>query len=992
MLPSVLRALSRRRPAARRAARPTFRPRLEGLEDRLAPAVLTVTNANDSGPGSLRQAILDSNATPGVTNTIDFSIAGSGVHTINLQSALPALTVPALLDGISQPGSKGAPLIALNGAAAGINNVNGLTLTAGGSLVRGLDVENFSGSGILAADGGGDVIVNDYVGTDPTGVKAAPNAFGVVVTGGSADQISGDVVSGNLYYGIVLSDTAADVVDNDLVGVSATQGAGVGNGAAGVVLEGNSYGNVLGGDVVGDNGAFGLLLVGFRVRSNTVYADDVGLNQAGAAQPNGFAGVGLLAGATGNGIGGPTTAFRNVISGNAAYGVYVAGALTTGNIIESDYIGTNAAGTAALGNGVAGVDVQDGASTNLIALDVISGNNFNDVVLQGAGTSGNVVGSCFIGTDATGANGFFTDNDGVLVELGASGNVIANDVLSALNNAVEITGAGTNGNVVEGCLAGINQAGAAVGARAGVFIHDGPSGNTVGGTPAALRNVLSANTYGVLLSGAGTGNLVLGNLIGTSPDGTAAVGNTVGVELLAASGDTVAGNVIAGNLSDGVDVFSGSSGNLIQGNRVGTADGKTARGNRGVGLLLAGGAANNTVGGTAAAARNVISGNVAAGIVLVSGGTSGNLIEGNYIGVGADGATPLGNGNEGVIELAGAANNTVGGTAAGAGNVIAYNRLDGVLVGGTPGASGGNLAGTGNAVLGNSIFGNLRFGLDLGPDDGVTPNDSLGHAGPNNYQNFPVLTSALPAGGNVLVQGTLHSTPNTTFRIELFASPAADPSNHGQAQTFLGFVTAVTDSNGNATFATVLPDAGAAPGQVLTATATDPGGNTSEFSQDFIIPNAPLVTHLAGVTPQQFSTLPSNGDVNPYGIAFVPQGFPTTGTLQPGDILVANFNNNENLQGTGTTITRVNAAGQTSTFFTGTSKGLDAGLVVLKAGFVVVANVPTADGTSATVGQGSLQILDANGKVVSTLTDAALLNGPWDMAVNDQGGTAQLFV
>jgi sugar lactone lactonase YvrE len=154
-----------------------------------------------------------------------------------------------------------------------------------------------------------------------------------------------------------------------------------------------------------------------------------------------------------------------------------------------------------------------------------------------------------------------------------------------------------------------------------------------------------------------------------------------------------------------------------------------------------------------------------------------------------------------------------------------------------------------------------------------------------------------------------------------------------------------------------------------------------------------LVTRLAAVTPQTISTVPSNGDTNPYGVAFVPQNYHGHGVLQPGDTLVANFNNSGGMQGTGSTIVRISANGQTSTFFQGQSgMGLTAGLAVLSSGFVVVGNMPTMDGTSATVQKGSLLILDANGNVVTTFTNSALINGPWDLTVNDLGSSFQIFV
>ena len=174
---------SSRRRNGRPHAAPPFRPRLEELERRLAPAVFTVSNANDSGDGSLRQALLAANATPGL-DTINFSI-GSGAQTIVPQSPLPFVTDPVILDGTTQPGYAGSPLIDLDGLA--LSNGNGLVVTAGGTLVRGLAVTDFGGIGILLAQNGGDVVVGNAV-----GAPNQANAFGVVVAGGNANQIGGN--------------------------------------------------------------------------------------------------------------------------------------------------------------------------------------------------------------------------------------------------------------------------------------------------------------------------------------------------------------------------------------------------------------------------------------------------------------------------------------------------------------------------------------------------------------------------------------------------------------------------------------------------------------------------------------------------------------------------------------------------------------------------------------------------------------------------------
>lgn len=145
---------------------------------------------------------------------------------------------------------------------------------------------------------------------------------------------------------------------------------------------------------------------------------------------------------------------------------------------------------------------------------------------------------------------------------------------------------------------------------------------------------------------------------------------------------------------------------------------------------------------------------------------------------------------------------------------------------------------------------------------------------------------------------------------------------------------------------------------------------------------------------QRISTVPMNGDVNPYGVAFVPPGFPT-GVLNAGDILVSNFNNSQNLQGTGTTIVRITPQGQQSLFFTAQAnqQGLSTALGILKEGLIIVGNFPSTDGSCQTAGNGNLLVINAAGQQVQTITDQNFINGPWDMTLFDAGGgTIYAFV
>ncbi len=155
----------------------------------------------------------------------------------------------------------------------------------------------------------------------------------------------------------------------------------------------------------------------------------------------------------------------------------------------------------------------------------------------------------------------------------------------------------------------------------------------------------------------------------------------------------------------------------------------------------------------------------------------------------------------------------------------------------------------------------------------------------------------------------------------------------------------------------------------------------------------PLLPRLSDTPTVTATTVPDNGDVNPYGVAFVPRGFQGGGTLHPGDILVSNFNNASNSQGTGTTIVRIDSAGNTSVFFGGESNlGLTTALGILEGGFVIVGDVPTTDGTFNTIQAGKLLVLDADGQVSSEIEDPDLLNGPWDLTIVDEVDRAQVFV
>ncbi|MDT7807412.1 MAG: hypothetical protein QOJ70_1225 [Acidobacteriota bacterium] len=356
----------------------------------------------------------------------------------------------------------------------------------------------------------------------------------------------------------------------------------------------------------------------------------------------------------------------------------------------------------------------------------------------------------------------------------------------------------TNGNnVVEGCFIGTNTTGTTDLNTGSDGIFVSTANNRVGGTNPAQRNIISGNdTFGIEITGSGA-------------TGNQVKGNYIGTN--------AAGTADLGNGSNGIHIFA---------------------------------APNNIVGGATVADRNVISGNDGSGVFIGNNTATGNIVRGNFIGTDASGASALGNTGNGVVINAASANN-IGGTTAVEGNRIAFNGVGGVVV---------EASATNNAILGNATFQNGGLGIDLN-SNGVTANDANdADTGPNNLQNFPVLTAATSSGGNTTIVGTLNSTASTAYRVEFFSNATCDASGNGEGRTFLGFANVTTDGAGNATINTTL-GATTTVGEVVTATATDPAGNTSEFSQCFTVTAPPSPT--LGNYPDATAQLGGNTTVSP---------------------------------------------------------------------------------------------------------------------------------
>jgi hypothetical protein len=368
-----------------------------------APAlaiIFPVTNASDSLPGSLRDAIMSANGNPGL-DTIDFAI-GTGAQTISPTSVLPTITDTVNIDGSSQPGFAGTPLVRLDGAGAG-SSATGLVVSASSSSVRGLEITGWSNRGIELAGGASNLIAGNYIGTDGSSALANVNA-GVIVDGGSTGNTIGGTVAGDRNVlsgngrGVVVAGSGAsgNVVEGNYIGTNAAGTSAIANGTDGVLVVNGATGTTIGGTTPGSgnvssgNGQAGVDVTASS--SNTIEGNYLGTNAAGNGAVGNLKGVGLGGGSPNNIVGGTTPGSRNVISGNTNRGVVIGASGSNGNLLEGNYIGTNAAGSGPLPNGLGGVLVFNNAIGNVTGGTIAGAGNtiaFN----AGAGkTSGSLMG------------------------------------------------------------------------------------------------------------------------------------------------------------------------------------------------------------------------------------------------------------------------------------------------------------------------------------------------------------------------------------------------------------------------------------------------------------------------------------------------------------------------------------------------------------------------------------------------------------------------
>ncbi len=805
---------------------------------------------------TLRAAIMEANLSDDVSK-----ITFKNISLISPTTSLPILTA-------SNTHINGEGTVILNGSLIEEKYKSGILIRdSRNNIIQGLTIQNFwYGIKIYAYQGQarlnviglldsvpGDgsernIIIFNKVGIAISGINASENTISGNYIGMNGDGLT----PGPNEFGVSISSDAHD----NLIG--STSGTGISQGWN--LISGNSEAGIY-------------LSEGFQ---NHITGNYIGTNLSGTSSIGNFDGIRITNGSKNNiiGISPSGEGNLNLISGNLRDGIFIMDQDSYTNVIAGNLIGTNFDGSAALGNGWAGISNSGDAnrigtngdgSYDQLEANVISGNGTVGIGLH---SNSNQVSGNMIGVDKTGMVGIGNALDGISVHgsdnlIGTDGDGVADvderNIISA--NAVNTSGSAGiaiygNINIVAGNYIGTDATGSvALGNnQEGISLGNSASGNLIGtdgdGQSDNIEgNLISGNRRAGIFIQNASENTIAGNLIGTDSTGTAALpngyDNNSGLaavhlssgaiqNIIGTNGDgqnnSAEGNIISGNSHIGIYLTGPNTySNTLAGNHIGVdITASSVLGNLD-GIFLGVGADYNLIGTNADGTSdinesNYIGGNTRYGI-SVSG--SFNQISGNYIGTDQFGAADLGNGLPGISITDNTTENIIGGSSQKA-NIIAFNKNAGVVVAGM------------NAdkveILYNSIHSNERNGISLdGPvptGPFITPNDPGDvDSGPNDLMNFPVLTSASSIPASLSISGQISDgLPGTNFLIQLFANDICDPYGyHGEGKTFLKSINMTTDSNGNGTFASAF-SAVVPAGNFITATATT-DYKTSEFSE-----------------------------------------------------------------------------------------------------------------------------------------------------------------
>jgi uncharacterized repeat protein (TIGR01451 family) len=393
-------------------------------------AVFTVTNANDSGAGSLRDAISSANSNPGA-DAINFNITGGGIKTIKPLSALPLISGTVTIDGTTQSPGSGTPQIELDGGMA-LPGTKGLSVGAASCVIRGLVINSFDGNGVEVSGGSNVHVEGNFIGTNAGGTAGKANSeSGVAIIGGDGNLIGGatasarNVVSGNSSHGVlILGPASGNRVQGNYIGTDKTGAVAIGNGSNGVSLvSGNAsvtnsvIGGPAAGNVISGNTGFGVQFFGVGM-GNLIQGNLVGTDATGFLDVGNNGGGVAISDAAGNTVGGTVAGEGNVISGNGINGVRINAATASNNRVQGNFIGTALNGSSPLPNDSDGVYVLNSASNTLIG--AVSGGGGNIIAFNG--------------------------RNGVLIETGTANSVLSNSIFSNSGLGVDLGPAGVTPN------------------------------------------------------------------------------------------------------------------------------------------------------------------------------------------------------------------------------------------------------------------------------------------------------------------------------------------------------------------------------------------------------------------------------------------------------------------------------------------------------------------------------------------------------------------
>ncbi len=806
----------------------------------LFASTYTVINTQNSGIGSLNDAITNANSHQG-TDTVTFNIpltdAGytmNGVWTINLTSALPVIADisggSVYINGNSQTTNQGntntyGPEIIIHN---GSNLLTCFVIATANNFIKGLTINGFTYGITFYNSFCTNCTISDmYIGTNYDGTNAVPNMAGVAFSNGASNNnVINCLISGNSNYGIAVSGSNHNYFKGNKIGTDRTGTVKLPNNF-GIVIDTSSE-NVIGGglpqdmNLISGNLTAGIGINGGSSSNNQIYGNYIGTDINGSdSLPNGC-GI-ILAGARNTVVGGVATGQRNIISGNYQAGIVMNGTGTRFNTIKGNYIGTNKDGNGFVSNHT-GVMLKSNCNQNTIGgstpdeRNIISGNLEIGVYIEACDS--NMVKGNYLGPDISG-NGTFMLGDSAIQGNGIELNTVSKYNIvggTTLNERNVISGNRVYGLVYYGNSSYNNTSGNYIGVNAtgdhrlsnatGICVDGGSNHNIIN------NNILSGNkSYGIFFVTTGTYyNEFKGNKVGINATNTDTIPNYTGVVIAAGTRYNVIGgtgtgeaNIISGNYYDGIEISDlGTDHNLISGNIIGASTQGGFGNYNGIGIAT--NPRNNVI------SYNTISGNKYMGIILFEHADS-NQIDHNNIGVLAN-EDSCGNGAAGIVIVQGSSYNLIG-----PGNTIVNNDTAGIIIN-----DNNTLY---NTITESAVFNNGISQIDIFPPGPNANDPGDADSGPNLMMNHPDILSTgyNPLAGITYITGTIdynYQNPGGIV-IEVFCS-YTDSAGTGKCMKYLG--NTLVDSTGNwVFFANNIED-----GDSIVATATDIDGNTSEIS------------------------------------------------------------------------------------------------------------------------------------------------------------------